>query len=184
MKKSLMMLAMLMPTMLTMACSDLTGRKKSPLLPNPGPDAAVYAVLGKTMSDVLFNPQRVTVYTLKPKATPDSADFQVEPHWVRDSLIGQLTPQMIGVLQFVLIGNPQSYSDDAIQVRSPYFPALEFEFTQKKQTVHVIVSLSNFTWTVIYDDKRQFNYNYPDKELINRFCHQYLPQTNGKENKK
>ncbi len=183
MKKSLLTLVMLLPTLLCMASCDLSGRKKPTLIPNPGPGAAVYAVLGKTMTDVLFNPQRVNVWTLKPKSAPDSLDFQVEPHWVRDSLVGYLSPQMTGVLQFALIGNPASYRHDSIRVRSPYFPAIEFEFTQKKHTVHVIVSLANCTWTVIYDDKRQFNFNYADKELILRFCQQYLNKNNEKGTK-
>lgn len=179
-----MLLAMMLPTLLCMASCDLSSRKKPTPIPNPAPDAAVYAVLGKTMSDVLFNPQRVTVWTLRPKSAPDSLDFQVEPHWVRDSLVGTLSAQMTGVLQFALIANPASYGHDSIRVRSPYFPAIEFEFTQKKQTLHVIVSLANYTWTVIFDDKRQFNFNYADKELIHRFCQQFLPKTSKKEDKK
>jgi len=134
------------------------------------PDSAVYAVLGKSMSDALFSPRRVTCWRLKPMEEPTANDYQVEPHWVRDSLIGQLTPQMYGVLQFVLLNNPDCYRLDSVQVRSPYFPRLEFEFVKRKTTIHVVVSLSDYSWSVIYDDKCQFNYNYVDKELIDRFC--------------
>ncbi len=172
MKKNVLILALLLPSVLCMAsCGDF-GRK-SPVS-SIQPDSVVYAMLGKTMSEVLFNPSSVTCYTLKGKAEVDQKDFQVEPHWVRDSLAGKLSPQMVGVLQFALVANIENYTNDSIRVKAPYVPILEFEFKQKKNVVHVLVSTSDHTWTIMLDDKRQIHFNYHECELIDRFCETFL----------
>jgi hypothetical protein len=99
---------------------------------------------------------------------------QVEPHWVRDSMLGSLSPQLYGVIQYALISDIENYKDDSIRVKSPYVPVIEFEFRQKKNIVHIIISMSDFTWTIMYDDKRQIHYNYQNKVLINRLCENLL----------
>ncbi len=144
-------------------------------------DSTVYANLGKTVYDVLMNPSKVTCYRLRGVSNADTDVFQVEPHWIRDTMLGTLTPQMYGVLQFVLIDNPANYCDDSVKVRAPYVPMLEFEFVKKKAKVHVLVSTTDYTWTVMYDDKRQLHFNYVDKDLINRFCKEFLNKTDKKE---
>ena len=173
-KKSLFLLTLMIPSMWCMASCNSIGKKHQPVVSMPQPDSTVYAMLGRTMSDVLFSPQKVTCWRLKPKAEPTANDYQVEPHWARDSLIGQLTPQMYGVLQFLLLNNPECYRHDSVLVRSPYFPRVEFEFVKKKTVVHVVVSLADYSWSAMYDDKCQFNFNYADKELIDRFCQTIL----------
>lgn len=176
MKKKLLLLALLLPCVLCMAsCGDF-GRKTPKR--SIEPDSTVYAMLGKTMSEVLFNPSSVTCYTLKGKKVVDPSDFQVEPHWVRDSLVGKLSPQLVGVLQFALVANSDNYTNDSIRVKAPYVPVLEFEFKQKKNVVHVLVSVSDRTWTIMYDDKRQIHFNYHDCELIDRFCEMFLKPEN------
>lgn len=176
MKKHLLLLAMLIPSVFCMAsCGDFG---KKPEIGPIQPDSAVYAMLGKTMSEVLFNPGSVTCYTLKGKAEVDPSEFQVEPHWVRDSLVGKLSPQMVGVLQFALVANRENYTNDSIRVKAPYVPILEFEFKKKKNVVHVLVSVSDRTWTIMYDDKRQIHFNYHDCELIDRFCEMFLKPEN------
>ena len=167
-----MLLTLIFSSVICMAsCGDYG--KKSPTGPIQ-PDSAVYAMLGRTMSEVLFHPGSVTCYTLKGKAEVSPTDFEVEPHWVRDSLIGKLTPETYGILQFVLIANSENYKNDSVRIKAPYVPVLEFEFKQKKNVVHVLVSVSDQTWTIMYDDKRQVHFNYHDPELILRFCELFV----------
>ena len=168
----MLLLVMLFPSVLCMASCSEFGRK-SPIS-SIQPDSAVYAMLGKTMSEVLFNPSSVTCYTLKGKAEVDQKEFQVEPHWVRDSLVGKVSPELYGILQFALIANSENYRDDTLRIKAPYIPVLEFEFKQKKTEVHVLISTSDQTWTIMYDDKRQIHFNYHDYELIDRFCEMFL----------
>lgn len=153
------------------ACGTGIGKGPNKAL---APDSAVYAMLGRTMSDVLFHPSSVVCYTLRGKAQVGPADVQVEPHWVRDSLIGTLPTELVGVLQFSLIANSESYRLDSVRIKAPYFPVLAFEFKKKKNSVYVIVSPSDCTWTVMYDDKRQLHFNYQDRELVERFCNYLL----------
>lgn len=139
------------------------------------PDSAVYYSLGKTISDVLFSPAKVTCYTIKGKATVAKEDFELEPHYVRDSLIAKLNVSQKMLLQFNLLSDAENYKEDSLKVRSPYVPCVEFCFEKKKQQpVHVVISLSDFSWTIIFDDKKQFNWNYADKRLMERYCKMIL----------
>lgn len=163
---------MLFPSVLCLASSEEFG-KKNPVR-SFQPDSTAFALLGQALSDVLFSPNRVTCYTVKGKGEIEAGDFQVEPHWVRNSLVGRLSPQMVGVLQFALVANGENYKNDSIRIKAPYFPVLEFEFQKKKDVVHVLISTSDHTWTIMYDGERQIHYNYHDCELINRFCNLFV----------
>jgi len=127
------------------------------------------------MSDVLFSPSKVICYTIKGKSTVEKEDFELAPHYVRDSLITKLNTNQIYFLQFSLLADEENYKEDSLKVRSPYVPCIEFCFEKKKlQPVHVIVSLSDFSWTIVYDDKRQGNWNYAEKRLMERYCKMLL----------
>ena len=134
------------------------------------PDSNTYTILGKTMTDILFSPSKVTCYAVKGKAQVDKTDFELEPHYVRDSLIAKLTPSQVALFQFLVLSDKSNYSQDCIKVRSPYVPHLELCFEKKKQQVHVLISQSDFSWTICYDDKKQGNWNYAEKRLVRRFC--------------
>ena len=130
------------------------------------PDSNTYTILGKTMTDILFSPSKVTCYAVKGKAQVDKTDFELEPHYVRDSLIAKLTPSQVALFQFLVLSDKSNYSQDSIKVRSPYVPHLELCFEKKKQQVHVLISQSDFS----YDNKKQGNWNYAEKRLVRRFC--------------
>lgn len=134
------------------------------------PDSNTYTILGKTMTDILFSPSKVTCYAVKGKAQVDKTDFELEPHYVRDSLIAKLTPSQVALFQFLVLSDKSNYSQDSIKVRSPYVPHLELCFEKKKQQVHVLISQSDFSWTICYDAKKQGNWNYAEKRLVRRFC--------------
>ena len=38
----------------------------------------------------------------------------------------------------------------------------------------MLISLSDRTWTVLFDDKRQLNTTYANTELVSRFCNYYV----------
>lgn len=142
------------------------------------PDSCVSSTLGKTMSEVLFSPSKVTCYTIQGKSKVDKEDVVLEPHYVRDSLIVKLDDSQVSMLQFNLLSDVENYKEDSIKVRSPYVPCVEFCFEKKmKEPVHVIVSLSDFSWTILYDGKKQGNWNYADKRLMERYCKMILGET-------
>ncbi len=176
MKKSLILFMLLMPLSLFASCSSW-GRSRNCDL-EIAPDSVIYSSLGKSLSETLFNPDKVLCYTLKGKGEVSKEDIQIEPHYVRDSLIAELPSQFYGILQFNLIADTANYKRDTIIVRSPYVPLLEFAFVRKKQVAHVVISLSDFTWSVVYDDKKQFNWNYEDKKMMYRFCSLFLNKKN------
>lgn len=142
------------------------------------PDSSVCRMLGKSMTEVLFNPKKVTCYAVLGKSSVGKEDFELEPHYVRDSLVAKLSAAQVSLLQFNLLSDEENYKEDSVKARSPYVPCMEFFFERKKmEPVHVLVSLSDFSWTIICDDKKQGNWNYADKRLMERYCKMILGET-------
>lgn len=142
------------------------------------PDSVAYKALGRHLTDILINAKTIKVYSLVPKEQLNPDDYEVDAHFVRDSLLGTLTKEQVIVLDYNLISNGANYTKDtALIVMSPYYPVIEFEFTKKKEVAHIIVSLSDYTWAVKYDDKIQFKYNYASGTFIKRFCDYFLNKT-------
>ena len=186
MKPRLLILLVMLMNLSLSACAGEPQKKSSekPLCAAwLTPDTAAYNKLGKRLSKVLYQPSRVKVYHLVGKEEIGKDEVEIEKNFVRDTLLCDLKNEEIAVLQFSLFSSSKSYLNDSIAVMSPYIPQLEFEFTSKKKEVaHVIISLSDMTWSVIYDDKKQFNFNYDNNELISRLCRYYM--SNYKSNKK
>lgn len=151
------------------------------------PDSIVYKNLGKTLSEILFSPSKVNVYSLKSVEKIGEDEVIIDGNYVRDTLITTLDVKQTALLQYLLLGNNENYKNDSVQIRAPYLPQLEFEFIKKKgQNAHVVISTNDMTWTVVYDDKVQFNWNYVPKDLVARFCNYFINKKNKarKEDKK
>lgn len=142
--------------------------KKAPKLKFQ-PDSTICATLGNSITETLFNPSKVTCYNVKGKNTVTDDDFEITPHCVRDSMVCKLKSDDIAILQFILLSDPKNYEVDSIMVRSPYVPEMEFCFNKNKMQVHVLISFSDFSWTIIADGKNQGNWNYKDRDMISRF---------------
>lgn len=139
------------------------------------PDSVAFSNLGKRLADVLINANKVRVYALRPKEKVTADDVEIEPHFVRDTLLATLTKEQAVVLKYSLISCGANYHNDSLNIPlAPYYPIIEFEFTKKKDVAHVFVSMSDFKWGVNYDGKRQFKYNYGDGTFVHRFCNYFL----------
>lgn len=138
------------------------------------PDSIVIDKLGNRLTSVLFAPQSVRCYSLVGKEKVEEKDIEIEANFVQENLLGILRPNEIAVLQYALLKPSKSYENDSTKVMSPYIPAIAFEFRRKDEKANVVISLSDMTWTVVYDGKAQFNYNYANKDLISQFCKFYI----------
>lgn len=146
------------------------------------PDKVAYKELGRKLTDILINAKTINVYSLVPKEKINSDDFEVDAHFVRDSLLCKLTKEQATVLAYNLISNGANYhKDSTLIVMSPYCPIIEFEYVKKKEKAHLIISLSDYSWAVKYDDKILFRYNYASGTFIKRFCEYFI---NNKEGEK
>lgn len=169
-KQVLFLMGFLLPWMLCNAANDKGAFEKKRVTPI---DSTISSTLGHTVADILFNPQKVVCYTVKGKDSTLSTDYVLQPHYVRDSMLAVLQWKDVAVLQFILTSDVDNYRNDSIVVKSPYLPVLEFEFVKRKAVVHVLVSLLDMTWTVMYDGKEFAHFNYANKEVIGKFCRQY-----------
>lgn len=139
------------------------------------PDSVAYQTLGRTLTDVLINANKVNVYSLFPKENLTPDDFEVDNHFIRKSFLGTLTKDQATVLKYMLISNGANYhKDTSLIIMSPYTPVVEFEFIKKKQSAHVIISLIDYSWKIKYDDKEIFRYNFANGTFIGRFCKYFL----------
>lgn len=147
------------------------------------PDATVMEKLGNRLATILFAPQTVKCYSLVGKEKVEEGEIEIEPNFVQDSLLATFGPKEMAVLQYALLKPSKSYENDSIKVMSPYVPAITFEFKRKNDKANVVISLSDMTWTVVYDGKTQFNYNYANKELIHEFCKYFINNNKTKQTK-
>ena len=138
-------------------------------------DSTITRELGRSLTDVLFSPKKVECYHLLREKNIDKDVIQPLEGFIRDYKIGTMNLKQIGVLQFTLLSNTRSYSEDIVSIEAPYVPVIEFEFIgNKKRTASVIISTSDRSWVIVYDGKEQFKYNYADAQLIDRFCKSLL----------
>jgi hypothetical protein len=132
------------------------------------PDSIIISKLGNEVCGILFAPDKVDVYTLEPKNEVDEGDYETEPHFVRKAYVGNLDKKFVDVIKFILLSNDSCYESDSTVVQTFYLPVIEFEYTKKKKSASVIISLNDGTWTVVSAGKRKLNYNYNNPELIVR----------------
>lgn len=139
------------------------------------PDSTVVKQLGTSLTRVLFSPKKVKCYHLLSKQNISEKEIQPVKGFVRDTLLTTLTKSQTAVLQYLLLSNTKSYSEDVVSIEAPYRPVIEFEFISKKKiSASVIISISDRSWVIIYDGKEQFKYNYADARLLERFCNYFL----------
>ncbi len=181
MKKNIFIYSLLILGMGFIACHAKGGKQVRQTCPT---DSLIYKELGKSLTEVLFSPSRVRCFSVKNVASPQADDLAFDPNFVRDTLIMKLSGQEQAILQYILLSNTDNYHIDNPKVRSPYFPNLAFEFKKGKRIAYVLISTSDYSWSVYYDDKVQFNYNYTDRNIIERFCNYYLQLKNKGEQKK
>ena len=138
------------------------------------PCDSVIAQLGKTATEVIFNPSKVEVYRVEGRDTIGKGEVEIEKNYVRKGLIGTLSKDYIKLVQYLLVADAANYGIDSVRVRSPYLPDCEFKFIHKNQSVSILVSRSDFSWTLVSDGKKQFNYNYAEKSAIHRLIKQII----------
>jgi len=138
-------------------------------------DSAVYHNLGRTLYELLSAPSKVTVYSVVGKEKIEEGDIVLESPFVRKAVLAEkMSKEDVAILQYLLPFDSENYKNDTIIVRSPYLPAIEFCFSKKKQEAHLLVSVSDGSWTLVYDDKIQQHWNYADKRQIARFCKRFF----------
>jgi len=133
------------------------------------PDGTIRAKLGNTLTELLFNPQKVECYSIEwqDSIKPE----QIEPYFKQDSLISKLSPGETGLLQFSLLSDSISYSMDSVIPQSPRIPIIDFVFTRKKDNAHVIISTSDYTWRIAHDGKLYELSMYHGRDLTRFFNH-------------
>ena len=103
--KKLFLIMMMTLTVTGMTSCSAKGTKKNLEKGMITPDSVAYQALGKSLSEILFSPTKVNVYSLKAKDRVGKNDVEVEDHIVRDSLIATLSKEEIAILQYILLSD-------------------------------------------------------------------------------
>lgn len=149
-------------------------------------DTVIYKQLGPNLTDIFFSPDSVKCYYLIHKDSIRGQDTISIKGYVHDSMLAVLNKEQIGIFQYVLLSNKGSYSRDSIvKIEAPYMPIIEYVFFKNKNTsASVVLSTSDRTWSVFYEGKEFFHYNYTDSRIVERFCNYFLDMYSTQTEKK
>ncbi len=139
------------------------------------PDSIAYSILGRTLTDITFNPKKVTAYSVAVKDSTNRDNIAVEPFYVVDSILGQLNKKQIAVIDFILLSDGSNYTIDSIQPMIPHRPVIAFEFVNKNGKALVWYSPDDYSWGIRYDDKQICRYNIRNSNQVNKFSRNFLP---------
>lgn len=138
-------------------------------------DSLINNQLGSNLSEILFSPDSVKCYHIAYKDSIEKKEIQFTRGYVRDNLITILDEQQTAILQYILLSNKESYSKDSMKIEAPYMPIMEYKFQKEgHHPASVILSISDRSWSIFYDGKQLFNYNYIDSRVVERFCDYFL----------
>ena len=138
------------------------------------PDDTITNHLGNTLTEILFNPQKVICYAVE-REDSISSD-QLEPNFSRGEQICKLSKEEIAIIQFSLLSNQENYVNDTLLVMCPYIPKLDFEFTGRKgKKANLLISPSDFSWSILFDGKKQFRFNTHSIDM-KRLCNFYIQE--------
>lgn len=145
-------------------------------------DSTIISVLGEEIYDILSSPNQVNVYSIQPKKELSEDDYEVEPHFIRKSHIGNVSKRFQDVISYILITDTTNYGQDTTIAQTFYLPVVEIEYKKKKETVSVLISPNDNSWSIVKNSKRLLNNNYSNKEPINRLV-KGLTNINSKKKK-
>ncbi|MBO4850224.1 MAG: hypothetical protein J5529_04890 [Prevotella sp.] len=145
------------------------------------PDSIVCKQLGTSLAQLLSSPSTVKCYAVRNVRQPSETDFAFTENFVLGELITKLSRQEVAILEFLIPSNEANYHVNPAKVKSPYMPRLAFEFAKGKKKAWLLVSLANMSWSIYYDGKTQFTYDYVERDVIERFCNYFIQQQAQKE---
>lgn len=142
-------------------------------------DSIVTKHLTGGLTDILSFPDSIKCYSLIYKIDKNSKGY------VRDTLLAVLDNKQIAILQYLIIGNPQSYKIDSMKIEAPNIPIIEYEFWKKDSlSASVIISTSDRSWSLLHKNKKIFEYTYGDASAVERFCNYFFNMCKLKNEKK
>lgn len=132
----------------------------------------------KMVKDILSNPEQVICYRL---AETDDIDIKtgdtekLDIYWIRTNISKKLNEEEREILFSNLLHNEVNYQKEMALMSSPYVPVVDFQLIHKGKSIDVLVSLSDKSWTIIYDGIRVFNNRYNNGFDFGEFINQIIP---------
>ena len=112
------------------------------------PDAEVSKFLGPINQNIIFAPDSVICYTLKPYLKPDSTSKMLSKYVINERF-GQLDNVAYKLLQ-LMISDSIFYKFDNMKNKCYFDPYLAFEFFKKKESLLVLISFDCEQWGIDY----------------------------------
>lgn len=123
-------------------------------------------VVGQEGAVVLTQPSSVTVYVLQ----NSPGNLEVLPGYFRHDEGKLLTSSEQAVARFLLTENPANFIEtEGPVVSAPFLPFVELCFRKGKQSLSILVSTMDMTWSVVKDGQEIKNFPYRDVAAVERF---------------
>ncbi len=139
------------------------------------PDSTVSDFYGKEISNIIFSPEKVKVYKIRPKTKADST-IKIIGNFAVDSLLGELDKSYYSILQFML-HDSTNYRFDSLINKCQFSPHIAYEFSKNNKKASILLNLGCKQWGVSYKDTVFYEENNCEYKLL-RFTH--LINTNDK----
>ncbi len=137
------------------------------------PDSTVVAFYGKEISNIIFSPEKVNFYKIRPKTKNDSVKNLIGEFAI-DSLVGEIDSSYYSILLFMLCDSTNYKIDTAIN-KCHFSPYVAYEFIKHQKRVSVLLNLGCQQWGIAYKDTMFYEENNCENKLI-RFTHSIIPK--------
>lgn len=150
--------------LLTSACASAQIAQKTGITV---PDALA-EVLGEQNTEILLQADIVSYYVLRNE--PEESTAEPIHGYFRYNEGIAVQPDYVSVILFLLPGNPDNFvsAGDSPVVMAPFLPFQEFVFKKGKDSISLLISTSDMTWTIAKDGQMVKKYPYTDKKAVER----------------
>lgn len=114
------------------------------------PDSMITDFLGKDLINILYSPDSVKCYSLKPLSRPDSTNQTVAGFTV-NKYKGTVADNYISILQFLMQSN-RNYGIDTLVKECKFTPDIAFSFYKSKKQADVLISMDCEMWGFYHNE--------------------------------
>ena len=136
------------------------------------PDSVVISKLGDSICDIVFNPKKVTLYTLEPLERPKDEDSTIGGFKTNEK-VGTIAKEYYSTVLF-LLSDSCSYYDGPFVPATAFSPEVALEFSNRKGKVYLLYSFASREIGIVADGTLLKKQHYGNHRLFLLFFQNIL----------